>query len=104
MIGLTEAEEGLPLEPGAPPSPALRGRPLEDFVDMLARARAYTRRVAAGLDEADLEQRVERPPRPDGSRRAFNVGWVLYYLLEHEAGHRGQINLIRHLQRVQTSE
>ena len=32
--------------------------------------------------------------------RVFNVGWVLYHLIEHEAGHRGQINLLRHLLRV----
>jgi len=38
--------------------------------------------------------------RPDGSERVFNVGWVLYHILEHEAGHRGQINLLRHLERI----
>jgi len=32
------------------------------------------------------------------------VGWLLYHLLEHEAGHRGQIDLIRHLLRVRASE
>jgi uncharacterized damage-inducible protein DinB len=103
VIGLTEEQEGMPLAPDAPPSPALRGRPLADFVDMLARAREYTRSVCAGLGDADLERRIERPPRPDGTRRAFNVGWVLYHMLEHEAGHRAQIGLILHLQRTRSA-
>jgi uncharacterized damage-inducible protein DinB len=102
VIGITEEEEGLPLAPGAPPSPASLGRPLEYFVDMLARARQYTKRVAARLDDSDLERRVERPPRPDGTRRVFNVGWVFYHMLEHEAGHRAQINLVRHLRSLPT--
>lgn len=99
VIGITEEEEGLPLAPGAPPSPALAGRALAEFEGMLARAREYTRRVAVGLDDADLERRVVRP-RPDGSRRVFNVGWVLYHLLEHEAGHRAQVAMLRHLWRL----
>jgi len=31
----------------------------------------------------------------------FNVGWVFYHMIEHEAGHHGQINLLRHLQPVE---
>ena len=98
VIGLSEEDEGLPLAPGAPPSPALLGRPLLDFEDMLARARSYTKRVAATLEDVDLDRHVERS-RPDGSRRVFNLGWVFFHLIEHEAGHRGQINLLRHLER-----
>lgn len=99
-IGLTEEEEGMPLSPGAPPSPALAGRPPADFLGMLARARDYTRRVAAGLGDSDLERTIERPPRPDGTRRVFNVAWVFHHMVEHEAGHRAQIGLIRHLYRL----
>jgi uncharacterized damage-inducible protein DinB len=99
VIGIGVEEEGMPLAPDAPPSPALAGRALADFHDMLARARAATRNAAATLTDADLERQVVRQ-RPDGSRRVFNVGWVLYHLIEHEAGHRGQINLLRHLRRA----
>lgn len=99
VIGLSEEEEGMPLAADAPPSPALIGRDLAWFDGLLERSRAYTRRVAMALAESDLAREVRRP-RPDGSERVFNVGWVLYHILEHEAGHRGQINLLRHLERV----
>jgi uncharacterized damage-inducible protein DinB len=99
VIGITEEQEGLPLAPGAPPSPALAGKDLAFFVDVLARARAHTRRVAQSLEDADLERQVHRR-RPDGAERVFNVGWVFYHLLEHEAGHRGQIGLVNHLRRL----
>ncbi len=99
-IGLSAEEEGLPLAPGAPPSPALASRDLAWFDALLERARAHTRRVAMTLGEDDLAHEVRRQ-RPDGTRRVFNVGWVLYHMLEHEAGHRGQITLLRHLHRTQ---
>lgn len=98
-IGIREEEEGMPLAEGAPPSPALAGRDLEWFDGLLERSRAYTHRVATTLAESDLAREVRRP-RPDGSERVFNVGWVLYHMLEHEAGHHAQINLLRHLERI----
>jgi len=98
-IGLSEEEEGLPLAPEAPPSPALDGRDLAWFDVLMQRAREYTRRVAMALTDADLGREVRRR-RPDGTERVFNVGWVLYHMLEHEAGHRGQIALMRHLYQV----
>lgn len=98
-IGISEQEEGLPLAVGAPPSPAVTGRDLAWFDGLLERARTYTRRVAMTLEDADLAREIRRR-RPDGSERVFNVGWVIYHMLEHEAGHHGQINLLRHLRRV----
>jgi len=95
-IGLSEEEEGLPLAAGAPPSPALAGRDLAWFDGLLGRAREHTRRVAMTLSDDGLAREVRRR-RPDGSERVFNVGWVLYHMLEHEAGHHAQINLLRHL-------
>ena len=99
IIGIGEEDEGLPLAPDAPPPSALAGRDLAWFDGLLERARAETRRVASTLGEDDLARDIHRR-RPDGSERVVNVGWVLYHILEHEAGHRGQINLIRHLHRV----
>lgn len=98
VIGFTEQEEGLPLAPGAPPSPAFDGKDLGYFEAALDAARAHTRRIAAELEDADLEREVHRT-RPDGTQRVFNVAWVFYHLLEHESGHRGQIALLRHLYR-----
>jgi len=99
IIGIGEEDEGLPLAEGAPGSPALAGRDLAWFDGLLARARAETHRVAVTLTDDDLARQVRRR-RADGSERVFNVGWVLYHILEHEAGHHGQINLLRHLHRI----
>jgi uncharacterized damage-inducible protein DinB len=99
VVGISEAEEGLPLPPGGRPPAALAGRDIAYFHAMLEQARVRTREVARGLTDADLERRVTRS-RPDGTGRVFNPGWVLYHLIEHEAGHHAQINLLRHLRDV----
>ena len=97
VIGITEADHGMPLPPGGRPPEALAGRPLEWFDAMLANARAVTERAARLLGDADLDVVVQRPPRPDGTVRRFDRAWVFYHLVEHEAGHRAQIQLLRHL-------
>lgn len=99
ILGIGEEEEGLPLTEGAPSSPALAGRDLAWFDGILERGRAETRRVSRTLTEDDLDRQVRRR-RADGTERVFNVGWVLYHMLEHESGHHGQINLLRHLHRI----
>ena len=98
VIGIREEDEGMPLPPGGLPPAALAGRDHAFFTGALDRARAHTRHVASTLTDTDLERLVTRH-RPDGTIRVFNVGWVLYHLLEHEAGHHAQINLLRHLYR-----
>jgi hypothetical protein len=102
VLGITEEDEGMPLAEGAPPSPALDGRDLAWFLATMARARAHTRDVAQRLTDADVEGIVTRPPRPDGTVRVFNRGWVLYHILEHQAGHHAQILLLRHLFRLRS--
>jgi uncharacterized damage-inducible protein DinB len=100
MIGLSVEEEGMPLAPGALHSPALASRDLAWFDGLLLRARDYTHAVTRVLTEESLLREIRRP-RPDGTTRVFNPGWVLYHMIEHEAQHRGQINLLRHLMRSQ---
>ena len=94
VIGITVEEEGLPLAPGAPASPALAGRDFAFYADLLARSGAHSRKVAAGLTDAQLDVDIERPPRPDGTRRIFTRRWALFHMLEHTAGHMGQIQLL----------
>lgn len=97
VLGLLEAEVGMPLAPAGAPPAALAGRTASQFRDLLLRAREHTRRIARTLDDDALAQEVRRPPRPDGTVRVFDRAWVLYHLLEHEAGHRAQVLLLRHL-------
>jgi uncharacterized damage-inducible protein DinB len=103
VIGIGVEEEGMPLAPGAGPSSALAGRPLAYFDDLLARARAHTHAVAKTMTDEDLDADIVRP-RPSGGRRVFNKGWVLYHMLEHEAGHHSQINLLKHLRQITGTE
>ena len=99
LLGLQTEDDGLPLPPEGRPPEILAGRSIEWFHELLRKSRAHTRAVAQRLTDEDLPRLVTRP-RPDGSTRVFSVDWMLYHLLEHLAGHRGQILLLRHLYRV----
>ena len=99
VLGLRTDDDGLPLPPEGRPPAILAGHGIEWFHELLRKSRAHTRGVAMRLTDEDLPRLVTRP-RPDGSTRVFSVDWMLYHLLEHQAGHLGQILLLRHLCRV----
>src|SRR5205823_9930513 len=90
-------DDGMPLPPGKRPPAGLSGKTLAFYRTLLARARAFAKRTARWPDAA-LERVVTRRRR-DGTRSSHNVRWILYHVLEHEAGHYGQILLLRHLYR-----
>jgi uncharacterized damage-inducible protein DinB len=98
VLGLTKREIDMPLAPDAASPAALAGRELPYFDDLLARARAFTRRSIATLSDADLDRRFRTPASWEAGGGEFEgtIGWALYHILEHEAGHYGQINLLRH--------
>jgi uncharacterized damage-inducible protein DinB len=105
VLGIGLDDDGMPLKADARPPAGLAGRELGFFDDLLARARAHTRRIAAPLDDAYLEREIVREhPNPETrearSGRVVTPRWTLYHLLEHEAGHYGQILLLRHQIRV----
>lgn len=93
------ADSGIPLAPGAPPAAALHGKDLAFYDDVLKRARAFTQQALAGLTEEDLA-RMRSRIRRDGTEVHYNVGWAIHHVLEHEAGHAYQINLLRHHYRL----
>jgi uncharacterized damage-inducible protein DinB len=99
VIGIRMEDDGLPLPPDGRPPEALQDRDIAFFHALLDKARVHTRQVASTLTDADLPRVITRP-RPDGSRRLLNVEWALYHLVEHQAGHLGQILLLRHLVRT----
>jgi uncharacterized damage-inducible protein DinB len=105
VLGLTKRQIGMPLAADAGPPAALAGRELPYFDDLLARARAFTRASIADLSDADLDRRFRTPAswEPGGGEFEATVGWALYHILEHEAGHYGQINLLRHQHAVRAS-
>ena len=91
--------DGMPLPAeGAPPA-HLAGRALPYYLDLLERARAFAKQTAMRVTDADLE-RMRTRTRRNGQQEEFNERWVLYHMLEHFAGHYGQILLLRHQYRA----
>jgi len=96
VIGLTIDDDGMPLPSDGRPPAALAGKDLAYFDDLLRRAQAHVQERLRPLGDADLDRRIERP-QPDGSLRVLDPRWAIYHMLEHVAGHRAQIALLRHL-------
>jgi uncharacterized damage-inducible protein DinB len=76
-------------------------QPLEWFVDKLDETRDITRRILGTLTEADLTswRGADRP----GVHYELQVGWILAHLIQHEAAHRGQIQMLKSLRRAMGS-
>jgi hypothetical protein len=88
-------DSGVPLAPDGAPPVALAGKDLAFFDDLLDRAREHLKRVAAPVRDSDLT--IMRPrTRPNGEPREVEVRWIIYHMLEHFAGHFGQILLLQH--------
>ena len=103
VLGIGADDDGLPLAENAPPFPLLNGKDLAFYDDLLDKARAYYKRVTKDRPEEDMERTFQRQ-RPDGTIRERNVRWFYYHILEHFAGHFGQILLLRHLLRARAGE
>jgi uncharacterized damage-inducible protein DinB len=99
VLPIGRTETGMPLPEGQAPPAALEGRDLAWFDDLLERSRAYTRRELAPLTDADLD-RMRFRRGPTGEEYEFSIGWMLYHILEHLAGHHYQVNLLRHQYRA----
>jgi uncharacterized damage-inducible protein DinB len=94
-IGLAMDADGMPAGPKDAPPRALAGWRLARFRKLHDRARKFAKRRAARLKPADLP-RVLRLVRPNGDIRVVSPRWILYHVLEHQAGHYGQMLLLRH--------
>jgi uncharacterized damage-inducible protein DinB len=95
LLGIGEDDDGMPIQAGGTPPAHLAGKDLAFFVDLLDRARAHLRSVARMLADAALDREVTKV-RANGQLRLLNGRWALYHMLEHYAGHSGQILLLRH--------
>jgi uncharacterized damage-inducible protein DinB len=96
VIGIGEDDDGMPIPADGTPPANLAGKDLAYYADMLALARTHHKQIAKPWTDAELDRTVERK-RPDGSTMTCNVRWIEYHVLEHLAGHFGQILLLRHL-------
>ncbi len=102
-LGIGPDDDGLPLAENAAAIPILNGKDLAFYDNLLDKARAYFKRVVKDRPEEDMERTFQRP-RPDGTIRERNVRWYYYHVLEHFAGHFGQILLLKHLLRSRSGE
>jgi hypothetical protein len=78
----------LALKLGADGQQALRGRPLDHYMDELTSVRERTLAGLAARDDAWLEQSVNPAPR-------MNMHWAWFHVAEDEINHRGQIRWLR---------
>jgi uncharacterized damage-inducible protein DinB len=95
VLGIDRDDDGMPLPAGEAPPAVLRGRTLAWYAARLARARTWAKRTVRGWPDASMERFILRTRR-DGTRTRVSRRWILYHLLEHQAGHYGQILLLRH--------
>ena len=103
VLGIGTMDDGMPLAEDAPAIPFLNGKDLAFYDDLMDKARAYYKRVTKDRPVEDMERTFQRK-RPDGAIRERNVRWFYYHILEHFAGHLGQILLLKHLLRARTGE
>jgi hypothetical protein len=99
VIGISMDDDGMPLAPDAEGPANLKGKPLAFYEDVLAKGRAYVKEAWSKVSDADMDKEITRE-RPDGSKRILSVRWAMYHIIEHYAGHRGQVQLLRHLYRA----
>uniref|UniRef100_A0A832MK61 DUF664 domain-containing protein n=1 Tax=Eiseniibacteriota bacterium TaxID=2212470 RepID=A0A832MK61_UNCEI len=97
--GFGAGNDGTPLGPRDGHPAALRGRPHAFYRTPLARSRAHLRDAVRGLTDRDLA-RPRRRVRRDGATHHDDARWLLFHLVEHFAGHFGQILLLRHARRA----
>jgi uncharacterized damage-inducible protein DinB len=95
VIGVKSDADGMPNPAGGRPPRPLAGWTLARYRALHDRARRFARRAGAHITPATLE-RPRRLTRPNGAARLANPRWILYHVLEHQAGHYGQMLLLRH--------
>ena len=82
------AQWSVALKLGAPGQAALRGYPLEHYLDDLKSVRQVTLAALGARDDAWLEQAVSSAPK-------INTHWAWFHVAEDEINHRGQIRWLR---------
>jgi uncharacterized damage-inducible protein DinB len=99
---LTDICRGEPLPPDAPEMLRLEGPmsdpgrcSLEEFMTALDFARTVTKHRLSRFGASECDS--TRECAGENSLRVFNVRWIFFHLVEHEAHHKGQILFIRQM-------
>ena len=92
-----EWSEAMPIRAGVP---QVQGRPSAWYMQKLDATREKTLEVLRGFTDADLSRLVgEADLGPDVEKRSrlFTIDWIIWHIIQHEAAHIGQIELLRRL-------
>lgn len=95
VMGVEFDLDGIPMPAAAKPPRGLAGWTMARYRKLHDRARAFAKRTARAWNDAYLDPSF-RYVRMNGQVRILNVRWILYHVLEHQAGHYGQMLLLRH--------
>lgn len=93
IIGIGGDDDGLPLPPDGKHPGTLAGKTLDDYLRIIDNARAVSHQELGKWRDTELDTTY---PLRD---RVISREWTLYHVLEHFAGHYGQILLLKHLMR-----
>jgi uncharacterized damage-inducible protein DinB len=89
--------EALPIRVGVP---QVTGRPVEWYLEKLDATREETLRILRGFTDEDLARLVgeaETEPGVEKRSRLYTIDWIIWHVLQHEAAHVGQIELLARL-------
>lgn len=92
-IGIRMDDDGLPLAAEGRHPATLAGKKLDDYLQMLDKARRAIHETLKRWTDAELQQTYQRRDI------LITREWTAYHVLEHFAGHFGQILLVKHLLR-----
>lgn len=96
-IGILMDDDGLPVKPDGLHPQTLSGKSITDYFTMLDKARASIHAEMKKWQDTDLEGTYIR--RRGDTEVHITRSWTLYHVLEHFAGHFGQILLLKHMMR-----
>lgn len=97
VIGIRMDDDGMPLAKHGVHPVSLKGKTAAQYLEMLNKARKAVHKELRSWDDRKLATTFIRK-RGKKSIKITHT-WALYHLLEHFAGHYGQILLVKHLMR-----
>jgi uncharacterized damage-inducible protein DinB len=89
--------EAMPIRVGVP---QVTGRPLDWYMQKLDATREKTLEVLRGFTDEDLPRLVgecDLGPGVEKRSRLYTIDWIIWHIIQHEAAHIGQIELLRRL-------
>lgn len=93
VVGIHMDDDGLPCPPDGGHPSTLKDKPLSFYFELLDKARAESHRQMHNWRDTQLQTTYQLRDRQ------ITYEWTLYHVLEHFAGHFGQILLLKHLMR-----